>query len=238
MGLEGKTGEPKKNDSKKPPSPQQAARDNRLNQIAKGTVLSAENRDVLASVMAGPDMGKLDMGLAAMAGSGSGATSGAGGGNGHGTSTRGGNGNGGGGTNPNVVATAGPQTGGLRQAQGLQTGEPLQAAQVAMPPQSADAEGGGLTAEQVQRTVVASQHTLRYCFDKALLRNSKIDGKVIVYWRIEANGKVSTARVKSSTLSNPDLEDCVVRQVHSWKFDTASNGQVTDVKYPFVFSQS
>ena len=99
-----------------------------------------------------------------------------------------------------------------------------------------EGEFGGLTPEQVRKVVEAHRAAIQYCFDKELQRNTKLSGKIVVYWRIEPAGAVSASRIQSSTVGSADVEGCLVRTVRKWTFPAAANGQVTDVRYPFVFS--
>ena len=107
-----------------------------------------------------------------------------------------------------------------------------------MPPFKTEAAdtSGGLTPEQVRAVVERHRSALQWCFEKELQKNSKLSGKVVVFWQIDPPGSVATSRIKSSTISSPDVEDCLVRQVRKWTFPTAENGQTTKVFYPFVFS--
>ena len=57
---------------------------------------------------------------------------------------------------------------------------------------------------------------------------------MVVQWRVDKNGGVPTARVASSTLNDPRVEGCIVRQVRKWRFPQPDGGEVA-VMYPFIF---
>ena len=77
--------------------------------------------------------------------------------------------------------------------------------------------------------------TLRY--QRQLERSRGLAGKIVVNWEINDAGLVTTARVKSNTMGNPLVGDCVVRQVRSMKFPTPKGGSKAVVNYPFIFAQ-
>ena len=53
-------------------------------------------------------------------------------------------------------------------------------------------------------------------------------------WQIDPGGSVTSASVGSSTLGNPRVEGCFVRQVQKWKFPT-SDSPTTVAGFPFKF---
>lgn len=171
------------------------------------------------------------------AGYGPGRGTGVGSGSGGGTATRGGVGAGGGGRSTAELITRGPiDTGAGRGARGVPTGVRVVESKVpAFKSEAADALGG-LTPEQVRVVVESHRSALQWCFEKELQRNAKLAGKVVVFWQIEPGGSVSTSRIKSSTVGDPSVDDCLQRQVVKWAFPAAANGQITKVFYPFVFS--
>lgn len=93
---------------------------------------------------------------------------------------------------------------------------------------------GGLSPDQVQRVVRARTGALRACFESEAQRDPNLKGGVTVQWHIEPGGGVTSASVASSTLKNPRVEGCVLRQVKSWKFPTA-DAPTTVSAYPFKF---
>jgi outer membrane biosynthesis protein TonB len=170
-------------------------------------------------------------------GYGSGHGTGVGPGTGTGTSTRGGSGAGGGGRSTSELITHGPiDTGTGRGGRGAPGG--VHVAEAKVPPFKSEAvdSSGGLTPEQVRAVVERHRSALQWCFEKELQKNPKLSGKVVVFWQIEPSGSVSTSRIKSSTVGDGDVDDCLQRQVVKWTFPAASNGQITKVFYPFVFS--
>ena len=94
--------------------------------------------------------------------------------------------------------------------------------------------GGGLNDEQIRRVVAAHQGALRACYEGEAQRNPNLRGGLTVAWSIEASGAVSTASLAGTTLNNPRVEGCVIRQVKAWHFPQ-SDKPTPSVTYPFRF---
>jgi hypothetical protein len=154
--------------------------------------------------------GTLDTGFGAGAGGGLGGGRGGPGGRGAGGAGRGGTGGGAG-------AGGGPKEAKINVGAG--TG----------------ASRGGLTQDQVRRVVMAHLGAVRACYESEAQKNPGLRGGVTVAWQIEPGGRVTSANVASSTLGNPRVEGCVVRQVKSWRFPT-SESATTIPSFPFKFA--
>jgi hypothetical protein len=96
---------------------------------------------------------------------------------------------------------------------------------------------GYLSAEQINRVVRANAAAIRYCYEVEVQRQPNLRGRVEIAWRINLQGAVTTSRVASSTLRNPGVEGCIVRQVRRWRFPQPDGGEV-NVTYPFIFGVS
>ena len=175
--------------------------------------------------------------LMGSAGYGNGSGTGVGPGTGTGTLTRGtGNGPGGGGTAHADVLTQGAiKTGGTRPPRGTPGGTGVAEVAVKLDTGTPDGDFGGLTREQVLKVVSAKRSGFAYCFEKELQRSPKLGGGLVVNWRIDPQGGVAMARVKSSTIGNGAVEDCFLRTVKGLRFPAAVNGQPTIVNFPFQF---
>ncbi len=160
--------------------------------------------------------GTLQTGWGQGKGGGFGGGSGGPGGKGTGGNGNGGSGGGTGNGNGNGSGNGGP-------------GE----AKVAVAP-GAGTSKGGLSAEQIRRVVVAHTGALRACYESEAQKNPGLKGGVTVQWSIDAGGSVGGASVAGSTLGNPRVEGCVVRQVKSWHFP-AADAPTTVAGYPFKF---
>jgi hypothetical protein len=93
---------------------------------------------------------------------------------------------------------------------------------------------GGLSPDQIRRVVMSHIGAVRACYESEAQRNPGLKGGVTVQWQIDAGGTVTGASVAGSTLANPRVEGCVVRQVQRWKFP-ASESPTTVAGFPFKF---
>lgn len=173
--------------------------------------------------------------LAGGAGSGLGTGLGVGLGAGSGTLTRGGEGGpGGGGTaHDDVVTKETIETGGSRAAKGVPRGRQVAEVKVTAGAEGLEGDFGDLSKEQIQKVVLAHKNAVSYCYEKELQSDPGLKGTIVVNFRLDDTGTVTSSKTKSSTMNNPSVEDCVVRQVRKWKFPPGSEAVVN---YPFVFA--
>ncbi len=174
-------------------------------------------------------------------GFGPGAGTGVGDGNGTGT-TRGskGKGSGGGGqVEGDFVTNKGPITTGKDRPGGTCVGPNCKGAgprevKVAVGEMSGDP--GGYTEDEINRVVKARAGVFRACYQKELNRTPGLGGKLVVKFKIGADGSVLAASpTGGSSLSNDAVQSCVSGNVMRLKFPP--KGGIANVVYPFVFSQ-
>lgn len=91
-----------------------------------------------------------------------------------------------------------------------------------------------LTEAQIARVVRLHRTALRYCYELEAVRRPNLTGSVRVQWRIDLSGRVTSARIASSSLRDATVEGCVVRQVRGWRFPEPDGGEVI-VTHPFMF---
>ncbi len=157
--------------------------------------------------------GTLDTGFGA--GNGGGYGSGSGGPGGRGT---GGNGRGGAGGGTGTGSGTGNGPGESKVAVGAGKG----------------ASKGGLSEDQVRRVVLAHLGAVRACYESEAQRNPSLKGGVTVQWTIDPTGGVSSATLGGSSLGNPRVEGCVVRQVKGWHFPSSETPTIV-AGFPFKF---
>ncbi len=96
----------------------------------------------------------------------------------------------------------------------------------------------GLTKDEVGEVIHKHLSEVRYCYEAAMIRQPDIEGKLMIHFIIGAaagQGAVKSAEVTTSTLSDPKLDDCVVRRLVTWKFPLPKGGVDVNVTYPFIF---
>ncbi len=79
---------------------------------------------------------------------------------------------------------------------------------------------------------------IRYAFNKRLQVKPGLKGRVTVKFAIDEFGKMIYCSVVSSTMNDPEFEKIIVKKIKRWVFEKIDKpGDVTEVVYPFVFSQ-
>ncbi|OFZ22384.1 MAG: hypothetical protein A2X94_00100 [Bdellovibrionales bacterium GWB1_55_8] len=93
----------------------------------------------------------------------------------------------------------------------------------------------GLSKEEVGEVIHRHLSEVRYCYESAMLRTPGIEGRLIVNFLIGGSGSVLSSEVKSSTLPDPRLDDCILRRLGTWKFPATKGAINVAVSYPFIF---
>jgi TonB family protein len=97
---------------------------------------------------------------------------------------------------------------------------------------------GGRSRASIQSVVMQHMAALRHAFNRRLRDKPGLSGKIAVKFAINEFGSVISASVVESTMNDPELEKVVVEKVKSFQFEKIDKpGDVTDVTYPFVFSE-
>lgn len=97
---------------------------------------------------------------------------------------------------------------------------------------------GGRSRASIMRVVMQNLAALRYAYNKRLREKPGLKGKITCKFAIDEFGKVIFCEALESTISDPQLEDEVVDKIKRWVFEKIDKpGDVTEVVYPFVFSQ-
>ena len=116
--------------------------------------------------------------------------------------------------------------GGLRSTQDHHAGRLLGVASVR----------GALNKEIIRRIVRRHINEVKYCYDQALARQPKLDGRMVAQFTIAGSGQVLASVVASSTLGSPAVEMCVTKAIMRWQFPAPEKGGLAIVSYPFQFS--
>lgn len=108
-----------------------------------------------------------------------------------------------------------------------------------VPVVAADADGSavdeGLTRDEVGEVIHRHLSEVRYCYESAMIRMPDLEGKLVTAFTINGGGIVRDADVKSSTLPDPRLDDCILRRLVTWRFPKPRGGVDVAVSYPFIF---
>ncbi len=93
----------------------------------------------------------------------------------------------------------------------------------------------GLTREEVYAVIHKHMSEIRYCYESAMVRQSNVEGKLVVAFNIGPSGRVTTASAAAATTRDPKLNDCVIRRLQGWQFPKPKGGVNVAISYPFIF---
>jgi len=94
---------------------------------------------------------------------------------------------------------------------------------------------GTIDREAVRRVIRSILTQIRACYEKQLRSNPTLSGKVVITFEIADQGRVTSSRPKSSTLSDPEVGRCVAARIQAQRFPEPPSGTIAVVDYPFVF---
>jgi outer membrane biosynthesis protein TonB len=94
---------------------------------------------------------------------------------------------------------------------------------------------GTIDKEAVRRVIRSILSQIKSCYERQLRSNSNLEGKVIITFEIEEQGRVRIAKTKTSTLGDSNVESCVAMRIKEQRFPEPPPGTVAVVDYPFVF---
>jgi hypothetical protein len=96
----------------------------------------------------------------------------------------------------------------------------------------------GLTREEVMKRFATLTPEVQHCFERSLLSNPDLQGRMEFEWDIEPDGHVSAVRIKKSTVNGGDaLGECVKGAIMNLDFPKAKNGQSTTPRIGFPFGK-
>lgn len=95
---------------------------------------------------------------------------------------------------------------------------------------------GGLDRAIIDQVIRNHMNKIRYCYQKELVKDPRLKGKVIIRFIIKNDGTVSKAEVKSSELGNATVDNCVNERFYHMVFPPPTGGGQVIVSYPFNFA--
>jgi outer membrane biosynthesis protein TonB len=93
---------------------------------------------------------------------------------------------------------------------------------------------GKLSRADVMRVINSHIAQIQGCYEKALMSNPSLSGRIVFDWTVSSTGKVKGVRVRSSTLGSPKVASCIGSKIKRWKFPKPEGGDVT-ITFPFLF---
>jgi len=93
---------------------------------------------------------------------------------------------------------------------------------------------GSLDKEIIRRVIRRHINEVKYCYERELMANPDLSGRVAVQFTISGTGQVIASVVQSSTMKNPTVEQCIAQAVRRWLFPKPEGGGIVIVTYPFL----
>lgn len=112
-----------------------------------------------------------------------------------------------------------------------------QGSSVGMLDEEADVTGG-MDKDAIAEVIRKNIGQIRFCYERRLVANPSLYGKVVVLFTIQDGGTVLQPKVAQSTLSDDVVEGCILRRLASWKFPSPPAGMSVQVTYPFLFKST
>lgn len=96
----------------------------------------------------------------------------------------------------------------------------------------------GLTREQVMKTMQGAMSKIQNCYERALLSDDALAGRIEFEWEIAASGSVSGVEIKKNSVAGGEqLGECVVQVIQKIQFPKATNGETTRPSIGFPFGR-
>jgi outer membrane biosynthesis protein TonB len=94
---------------------------------------------------------------------------------------------------------------------------------------------GSLSREEIAKVINDHMKEVQACYERALVRDPNITGKLLLEWTIDLGGSVTQAKIKESSMKNTEVGGCIVEHLRGWHFPSPKGGIVI-VSYPFLFN--
>ena len=94
---------------------------------------------------------------------------------------------------------------------------------------------GTIDKEAVAKAINSHLAEVSSCYERALLKEPGLSGKIVLEWQITTSGGVGYAKTKSSSMKSAAVESCIIASLKTWKFPPAQGAGVV-ITYPFMFN--
>ena len=93
---------------------------------------------------------------------------------------------------------------------------------------------GQLDRSQVLRVINGATGRIQRCYERRLVNNPELSGRIVFGWTIATSGRVAGVAVQSSTVADPAVAGCIARVIRRLRFPQPEGGSV-QVSFPFLF---
>jgi len=96
---------------------------------------------------------------------------------------------------------------------------------------------GDLSPNKVQKAMKKYLSGVKDCYERALKRNPKLSGKIVIGFEILENGKVAEFEFPTDNVKSDEVRKCIKKRSRMWRFPKPEGGSVY-VEFPLVFEPS
>lgn len=87
--------------------------------------------------------------------------------------------------------------------------------------------------ELIRRTVRSHENEVRFCYERALLSDPTLAGRVSIRFNIDAAGTVTRSELADTTLPGREVGACIAAAFRRWQFPILDSSGEVEVSYPF-----
>lgn len=91
--------------------------------------------------------------------------------------------------------------------------------------------------DRAQIAAVVNKHIaeIRHCYEKNLINDPSLNGKIQVEWTINPDGTVAGVKTLFSSMKGGDVNGCIGGRIREWQFPRPKGNGYVIVNYPFMF---
>lgn len=91
--------------------------------------------------------------------------------------------------------------------------------------------------DTIEAAMLANRQKYLECYSSQFSQSKHWPaGRVLTQFLISEDGRVSEAKIKESTLKQPQVENCILEVIKSTEFPKPKKRGTTSVEYPFKFN--
>ena len=99
-------------------------------------------------------------------------------------------------------------------------------------------KNGILSRKEIADVINNNIHKISYCYEKRLIHDSSLRGKLVFEWSIAKTGYVSSVSTKFSSMKSIQVVNCVKNTIKGFKFPKPRGQGAVIVSYPFIFEST
>ena len=100
--------------------------------------------------------------------------------------------------------------------------------------QAAATVKGAIDKDTIRRIVRSHINEVSHCYNKGLVKDPELKGRVSIQFTIGPTGNVPVAVVQQSSVKDASVGQCIAAAVKRWKFPKPDGGGNVVVTYPFM----